>query len=667
MTARASSSPCSSRRRRPSAPPTVVNSLIQHYMAAQEAARRQVDQQANAALTQRLNQVRDDVNALESRIQQTRQKYELVQTRAGSVGQQQLEDLSTALTRASSDRAALQANYARATRARQHRRGQPGQRAGAELGHDLDAARPRGGGGAAGGATLADASARAIPRCVRRRPSWARRAARSRPRRAASSSRSVRRCRRRASARPISSSSSPRPRRQASQVATVQADLQQLEKDADARRALYQTLLVSTEQTETTKQGPRADRRPCGEPRDAAPVAFEPAPQDGGRVRPGRRHRVRRADRVLPPHRRNGASTDAEQLAAIDRPRRPAQHPARPARARLAATVVGRSGRRGGRGTARLRTAAAFPGHGPMPRSCCSSPARMARAASSVAAAFARGAAADGVRVLLMEGDLHAPSLAGCSMARPNGLVATLQGREHWREAVARDSASPLDALLAAADATRMPRLRSSSRACSCRTCSWRRATITASSCSTGRRSRNPAAPADCSRGGGCRRARGRGRHGHAVHEARRAGEGSAQASRRARRCCLLDGVPDAGLRQHPDRAEAGGVQVWNRSPRSERNTPIAGRRERAERCRQTFPAGPTGIKPDAEPAAPARARRGRAAQPAAKAARPAQETSAAEREEVDRRTSAAACARRICSGRAPAAAQPRRAGGGAR
>ena len=93
---------------------TVVNAVMHQYITEKQQIDSTANQQANEALTQRLNQVRDEVAGLEQKIQDERQRAQLVQTRAGSVGQQELEDLSTALTHATDQTAALEASYARA-------------------------------------------------------------------------------------------------------------------------------------------------------------------------------------------------------------------------------------------------------------------------------------------------------------------------------------------------------------------------------------------------------------------------------------------------------------------------------------------------------------------------------------------------------------------------
>ncbi|MBO0710785.1 MAG: hypothetical protein J2P47_05835, partial [Acetobacteraceae bacterium] len=92
----------------------VVNKLIEHYIAARAAVRSNANREANATLEKRIATVRDELAQLEQRIGDTRKKNNLVQLRAGSVGQQQLEDLSSALTKASADRTQIEATYQRA-------------------------------------------------------------------------------------------------------------------------------------------------------------------------------------------------------------------------------------------------------------------------------------------------------------------------------------------------------------------------------------------------------------------------------------------------------------------------------------------------------------------------------------------------------------------------
>jgi Mrp family chromosome partitioning ATPase len=83
--------------------------------------------------------------------------------------------------------------------------------------------------------------------------------------------------------------------------------------------------------------------------------------------------------------------------------------------------------------------------------------------AAPIAAAFARVAAADGERVLLIEGNVQAPSLhmqLGLNAGGQNelhddeaGLPAVLAGSD-WRDVVMADSQLGLDLLLAAGRTT---------------------------------------------------------------------------------------------------------------------------------------------------------------------------------------------------------------------
>ena len=84
-----------------------------------------------------------------------------------------------------------------------------------------------------------------------------------------------------------------------------------------------------------------------------------------------------------------------------------------------------------------------------VPRSVLFVPAGSDASSSDLAAAFARVAALDGLRVLLIEGDLQAPTIAQKLGVTPtNGLIKTLSGLEHWSENITRDSGAPMDLLL---------------------------------------------------------------------------------------------------------------------------------------------------------------------------------------------------------------------------
>ena len=93
-----------------------------------------------------------------------------------------------------------------------------------------------------------------------------------------------------------------------------------------------------------------------------------------------------------------------------------------------------------------LRTRLRFAGRGSVPRSVLFASSLAGEGAAEFTAAFARVAAIDGLRVLLLEGDLQEPSLAHIlKVPSSNGLIDTLQGSEHWQEQVQQDGRTALD------------------------------------------------------------------------------------------------------------------------------------------------------------------------------------------------------------------------------
>ncbi len=91
-----------------------VNTLIADYVAGRAKRRLAANQGANAAMMQRIDDVHSDVNKLEQQIRDLRTKGNIVNLRAGSVGQQQLEELATAASRASLERTQIEAQWQQA-------------------------------------------------------------------------------------------------------------------------------------------------------------------------------------------------------------------------------------------------------------------------------------------------------------------------------------------------------------------------------------------------------------------------------------------------------------------------------------------------------------------------------------------------------------------------
>jgi Mrp family chromosome partitioning ATPase len=231
----------------------------------------------------------------------------------------------------------------------------------------------------------------------------------------------------------------------------VQADLVQLEKDADARRTLYTTLLQRAEQTRTDKTSPQQVGARIVDQADVPIIPSSPRPKMAagiglmaGVAFGGFLSLLRRRDReTYATCDELAADTGLATLVAIPRlsgrgrfgslPDVVTSDPVSPAAEALRL----------------LRTKLRFVGQGMVPRSLLFVSSRPGEGTSSIVAAFARLASIDGMRVLLLESDLHNPSLARLLGLPPgNGFVETLLGHEHWRDAVVPDIVSPLECLL---------------------------------------------------------------------------------------------------------------------------------------------------------------------------------------------------------------------------
>ncbi len=91
-----------------------VNDLVGSYVASRTLRRAGANRDANAEMLQRVEDVRIGLNKLQQQMRELRTKDEVVGLRAGSIGQQQVEELATAAARASLERAELEAQWQRA-------------------------------------------------------------------------------------------------------------------------------------------------------------------------------------------------------------------------------------------------------------------------------------------------------------------------------------------------------------------------------------------------------------------------------------------------------------------------------------------------------------------------------------------------------------------------
>ncbi len=91
-----------------------INTLVTDYIDNRAQRRTSADLGANTVVSKRIEEVRADITRIETQMRDLRDKSGLVGLRAGSVGQQQVEDLATAASRATLDRSQIEANYERA-------------------------------------------------------------------------------------------------------------------------------------------------------------------------------------------------------------------------------------------------------------------------------------------------------------------------------------------------------------------------------------------------------------------------------------------------------------------------------------------------------------------------------------------------------------------------
>lgn len=426
----------------------VVNKLIEHYMAGRAAVRTSANRDANAALEKRIATVRDELQQLEQRINETRKKNNLVQLRAGSVGQQQLEDLSAALTRASADRAQIEATYQRGsalvrsggvgadgndalndpTISTLRDREATAERRVAQLAATLGPSHPV---RRAAEAELASAQAALGGEAKRAMAALGAQAAAARQREA-----------------DLKAQLADAQSKAGGQVA-AQGELQQLEKDADAHRALYQNLLQSAEHTDLDKAAPAQSGARVVSSAVTPLTPSSPRPKLAGVVGllsgfafGGLLSAVfRRQPRGYESAEALTAETGIPAFAALPRLSAGAGS--------LAARVAAEPSGPEAEALRSLRTRLRFAARGSMPRSVLFVSSLPGEGNAGIAAAFARVAAIDGLQVLLIEGDLQSPEMSRLlEIAPTNGLVETLEGREHWQEAVRRDLVSGMDMLL---------------------------------------------------------------------------------------------------------------------------------------------------------------------------------------------------------------------------
>jgi len=423
----------------------VVNTLMGRYISQEVAAKRDTTLQANIWLTERLNALREDVEAADRRIQEYRQRTGLLETSQGSITTLQLGEQQTRVAVARQELARAQAA--------------------------LDSALRSGSGGSASSEALTSPTVQALrareAEIRARSASLAQQLGRNHPDRLAAEAelrdlqrqinaeigkvvtslrREVDAARDRlAEAQSALNSTS----QSARSGAHAEVGLLALTRDADAKRQIYQTFLTRAEQTRLASAQFPAARvispavapfRPSGPP--ASVVAIFSALVGmfllGGFL-------VLR--RVM-----HGAINSVQDLVGITGVQNVGSLPAlgRGRRNKMPALVLdqGQSGIAETLRALRL-SMQSVAGGGPANTVLVTSPS-IGDGKSTVASSLARLSAADGLRVLLIETDMRRPQLSSIfgSPWPGRSIEAVLNGETRFEDAVQVDERSGLHVLL---------------------------------------------------------------------------------------------------------------------------------------------------------------------------------------------------------------------------
>jgi succinoglycan biosynthesis transport protein ExoP len=430
----------------------IVNTLVTEYISARAQRRAAATQGANTSLTERIDQVRQDLAGLEKEMRDLRTKGDLVGTRAGSVGQQQVEELATAATRATVERAQLQTNYERAVALSSQGSSDAlanvlGSGTVSRL-RDQEATASR----RLAELTTRYGSGHPSVRSAQAEVATAQRQLREETGRIVASLGTQLRAARENEANMQKQLENAR--RTGVSGENSRAQLDQLQQEITTRRTLYQTLLERAQQTVVQPSGNETpDVRVVAM---AAPPASPTSPNmkiaaGAGGV----------AGAML------GCLAVLARVSSAGGFDRPADFMAAglPIPGVVSRAVLGRSRRQirampvpGGKeaeGLRTLRFRLARLGQVSAPRSAVFTGLRDRDDAARVAVALARTAALDGDRVLLIEGDLASPRAAGLLGAAHDGLVEALQGNGKWLDQVSHDTATPLQVLATVQPAAR--------------------------------------------------------------------------------------------------------------------------------------------------------------------------------------------------------------------
>ena len=420
-----------------------VNTLITHYIDGRAQRRVSANLGANTAMAQRIDQVRADIEHIEQQMHDLRERSGLVGLRAGSVGQQQVEDLATAASRATLDRSQIEANYDRAAALASG--GSSDALASVLESPTISRLRSQEAEAAGKVADLSQRYGSAYPalRSAEADLAATRRELAGETHRIVASLAAQLRVARAHEADVIAQLESARHAGLTAQ--NTQAQLDQLQQDVATRRDLYRTLLERSQQTATQPAGTETpDVRVLS---NAVAPGFPSAPNMKLAAGLGGLGGGLLACMAALAFTRQGGRTDAAAFARNAGLALAGKLPVRAARGALCDRVV----QGGGAEADELRQARVKLGQLSRmpPRVLGFVGTQPGTAAASVACAYARVAARDGQHILLIEGDLEGAGLARVTGA-PGGLLAqVLSGQADWRDCVTADRVTGLDTLFA--------------------------------------------------------------------------------------------------------------------------------------------------------------------------------------------------------------------------
>ena len=424
---------------------TIVNTLVTDYLAQRSDRRDLANNGADKALVARIAEVKGDLDRIEAQSSALRSRGDIVALRAGSVGQQQVEELATAAAAASVQRTQLEADWTRALAL--SKSGSIDALAGVISSPTISRLRDQ---ESQTSSRLANLSAR-YGRDYPGVRSVAADLSAIRSQLATESSRIVTSLGAQLNAARDKEASLTQQLNAArlSGVAAenARAQLDQLSKEADTRRTLYQTLLQSEQQTAAQPAGSaQPDIRVLSA---AVPPGFPSGPNTKLMIGMGGLGgmmlgcclgllRLRGWDKL------NGAPDLASTiglgiLTVFDR---------RLTRGGMGMRVLASPAGEEAKALRLLRDRLRHACRKGAPRTVLFTPIRDRDRTNDIVQAFARAAAAAGEQVLLIEADLDEPSVARLLNIRSNGLAAVLVEGADWRNEAVVDPLSSLDVLV---------------------------------------------------------------------------------------------------------------------------------------------------------------------------------------------------------------------------